>query len=132
MKPTTTSTTSNILQTLGLLNSAGDAGQYQDKAIELLGIDVAEWPENAWADIMYDSRGRCYAVYAEGELTSFDTKVQYAELGLDDCQSAFMGALERMDIFNPFEDDRTARVWRKLVEDSSKEIQSELLAVYLH
>jgi hypothetical protein len=48
-----------------------------------------ELSSDNWADIMHDSTGKCYAIYAEGELTKQNECCIYVEINREDCPQAY-------------------------------------------
>lgn len=88
-------TTGSLFNHTGILSHAGDfAGKYQQEAFDILfkGDDVM-WNMDSWSDIMHDKNGKCYAVFAKGELTCQNAECFYAELEDSDCEDAVKEAL---------------------------------------
>lgn len=91
MKNLNETTTGNLFNSVGILKEAGDyAGKYQDEAYRLINeLESIELEKDSWCDILHDSKGKCYAIYAEGELTCQNAKCLFVELGSEDCQTAY-------------------------------------------
>ena len=90
--------TNQLFNLTDVLTHAGDyAGKYQQEAFDLLmqGDDFM-WTEDAWADIMHDNKGNCYAIIAKGELTS-DSDCYFANISKEDCISAYNEAQTHLD-----------------------------------
>lgn len=83
MKNITETRSNNLFNELGILHACGDyAGFYQNEAYSLLELDY-ELEGTEWCDIMSDSKGNQYAIYAEGELT-IDGYCEYLPLSDDE------------------------------------------------
>lgn len=94
MKTLQYTTTGSLSMHAGILTHVGDyAGKYQQEAIELIieaKIDCDDTnlvPQNCpgfWADIMQNRSGEVFAVWAEGELTSYQSHCEYVKITEDD------------------------------------------------
>lgn len=97
MKAINNTTTGDLFNHTGLLNYVGDyAGKYQQEAFDLITAgEEFMWTDESWADIMYNNKGICFAVLAEGELTSNNSECYYAEIDVNDCPNAFADMIEK-------------------------------------
>lgn len=91
MKTLNTSTTGQLLNELGILDHCDYAGQYQSEAFDILNqiIDIPEFSNNEWADILFNKKGEIFAVYAEDALTCYNEKCLYVQIEEKDCPKAF-------------------------------------------
>lgn len=97
---TLTQTTTDQLFNLSLTCCGVYAGEFLYEAWDIINghEDIPECEGNMWADIMYDRDGRVYAIWADGELTSFGGKALYIELEYSDSaviSRAFEGMWEK-------------------------------------
>jgi hypothetical protein len=92
MKNLINTTTDQIIRDLGIIDHAGDyAGRFQSEAFDLLNqlIDMSEFVENEWSDIMYKDIDHVYAVFAEDALTCSNANAMYVQIEESDCPEAF-------------------------------------------
>ncbi len=95
MKTLNETTTGQLLNELGILSQAGEyAGEYQQEAFNLISEleTLSEFEGDVWADIMHDTEGNCFAVYAEGALTCQNERCLYVQVDREDCKSAYDNA----------------------------------------
>jgi len=85
----TNTTTGSLFNHTGILHHAGDyAGKYQEQAFELFDC-VSHVIGSEWCDIMHDSKGQLYAVWAEDSLTCQNAKCVYHKLNKRECIEAW-------------------------------------------
>lgn len=97
MKTLFESTTGTISSQM-ILDHCGDyAGKFQEEAFDLLSqvCDLPEFDGNQWCDIMFDSDGDVYAIWAEDSLTCWNADAKYIQLDREDCEKAFAGMEEK-------------------------------------
>lgn len=93
-------TTTGTIASQMILDHCGDyAGKFQDKAFDLLSkvTDLPEFAQNHWCDIMFDSDGDVYAIWAEDALTCYNADAKYIQLDKEDCPEAFQGMREKLN-----------------------------------
>ena len=89
---TVITTTTGVISSNMILQHCGDyAGRFIDEAIDILSelINMPEFGENHWADIMHDRDGKVYAICAEDALTCQNAECIYVEIEESDCPEAF-------------------------------------------
>jgi hypothetical protein len=85
-------TTTGTISSQMILDHCGDyAGEFQDKAFDLLSkvTDLPDFEGNQWCDIMFDRDGNVYAIWAEDALTCWNADAKYIQLDQEDCPRAF-------------------------------------------
>lgn len=66
----------------GFLREVGYAGEFQNEAAEILGLEYDESEPETWADIMISSTGKQYAVCGDSMATVSNGRFYYKELEL--------------------------------------------------
>lgn len=66
----------------GFLSEVGYAGEFQNEAAEILGLEYDESEPEAWADLMISSTGKQYAVCGDSMATVSNGRFYYKELEL--------------------------------------------------
>lgn len=87
-------TTTGVISSQMILDHCGEyAGEFQDEAYRILTelIDLPEFIENQWTDIMFDRDKNVYAIWAEDSLTCWDAAAMYIQLDRENCPEAFEG-----------------------------------------
>jgi hypothetical protein len=94
MKTINTTTTGQLFNELGVLSHAGEyAGEYQDEAAVIIGeLQDVEFENNAWADIMHNYNGVCYAIFAKDAITCHNEMCLYVKIDRSDCPKAYDNA----------------------------------------
>ena len=93
------SATTGAISSQMILEHCGDyAGRFQDEAFNIFqqNFDSEFFLEDSeWADIMFDSKGNVYAVWAGDALTCQNAPCLYVQLDVEDCPEAFSGMQEK-------------------------------------